>query len=350
MTNATPTPADIERFHACLARVEAAGNTPAALWPAGRFTRALQPSTRDAAGVIAYIIDDNPKIHGQRFAGYEVVSREEALKRGIKAVIGCAEPGLQDTLFANRGPFRASGMQVLWCPGRFAGKPWDDGLCDLWDYEQAKRAGLNPAWPHVYPPADHALPPKYAAYLKHLVTQTGGSVLEVGSGHGLVTAELIEHAARYRCVDFSERLLFEVIEHRFAEHTIGDEPKLTLHHDETATLAEIPDGSVDLALSFDVFVHLHPDVVHQYLTSFKRVLKPGGRIALHLRMWDAAEIGVWEDAYRHEYPGQWAGMGYNSIETLSASAEHLGLAVHRVEDDGKPLLDGWTGYLVELSA
>lgn len=340
----TATAADVLLFERLLDRVETNGNVPAAVWPCSDFLASLSPRVRDGRGVVACVIDDDPALAGTTFAGLEVVTSAEALSRGVRSVIGCAPRPLQDRLFASRGPLRAGGVQILWCPARFGGKPWDEGLCALWDFEQAVRNGLKPAWKRVYPPRDHALPGGYAGYLRERTA--GKRVLEVGSGHGLVTAELIDGASAYTCVDFSDRLLFEVVEHRFFERL----EKLTLIHDESARLAGVADGSVDFAFSFDAFVHLHPDVVHQYLASFGRVLAPGGRVHLHVRTWDAAEIGVWEEAYQETCVGKWNLMGYNSIETLTASADHLGLRIERVgADDGKGMLEGWTGYLVEFS-
>lgn len=335
---------DVLLFERLLDRMELNGGAPAAVWPCSDFLASLSPRQRDPRGLLTCVIDDNPSLAGTTFAGLEVCTSQQAIQRGVRAVIGCAQRPLQDSLFAARSPLRTAGIQLLWCPERFAGKPWDDGLCALWDHELAQSRGLNPAWKREYPPKNHALPSAYAEYLRDRTNAK--RVLEVGSGHGLVTSELIEHTAAYTCVDFSERLLYEIIEHRFHAHL----DKLTLCHDESATLNAVPDQSIDFAFSFDAFVHLHPDLVHQYLISMKRILAPGGRIHLHLRTWDAAEIDVWEESGRDRYVGRWNLMGYNSIETLTASADRLGLALDRLQQDGRDLLDGWTGYLVELVA
>ena len=46
-------------------------------------------------------------------------------------------------------------------------------------------------------------------------------------------------------------------------------------------LAFIPNNSIDAIWSFDVFVHINPEVTREYLSAFKRVLVPGGIAVIH---------------------------------------------------------------------
>jgi ubiquinone/menaquinone biosynthesis C-methylase UbiE len=46
-------------------------------------------------------------------------------------------------------------------------------------------------------------------------------------------------------------------------------------------LPKIRDNSQDLVFSFDSFVHIHKNVIDDYLGEIYRVLKPGGRAYIH---------------------------------------------------------------------
>ena len=46
-------------------------------------------------------------------------------------------------------------------------------------------------------------------------------------------------------------------------------------------LPGVPDGSVDVVWSFDVFVHVSPLDQAGYLAEIARVLRPGGRALIH---------------------------------------------------------------------
>jgi ubiquinone/menaquinone biosynthesis C-methylase UbiE len=46
-------------------------------------------------------------------------------------------------------------------------------------------------------------------------------------------------------------------------------------------LPQIRDNSQDLVFSFDSFVHIHKNVIDDYVAEIYRVLKPGGRAYIH---------------------------------------------------------------------
>jgi cyclopropane fatty-acyl-phospholipid synthase-like methyltransferase len=138
-------------------------------------------------------------------------------------------------------------------------------------------------------------------------------------------------------VDYSARLLHEAIEPRFARQRA----KLRLHHDERARLEGVADGSIDLVFSIDVFVHFKIDLVHQFLASIRRVLRPRGVAVLHFAAWNAEGIRRWEmhDKARHE--GGVGPIHSTHVDWLRASGERLGLGVSVVQESG------WT-YLAEF--
>ncbi|MEO1128695.1 MAG: methyltransferase domain-containing protein [Planctomycetota bacterium] len=309
-----------------IARLTATGSTPIALFGAGQFVRALQPRLLDPDGAIACLVDEDPRKVGRQWAGLPVINVDDALGRGLRGLIITAEAAAQDALWERRRTFLEQGVRVLCCPDRFETLPWDACLVDFYDHLVAQQHGKKIPYLHSYPEPNVVASPRIVALAGR---HAGDVICEIGPGAGLWTAELIEHADRYHAVDFSARLLHEVIEHRFH----GSLSKLHLHHDTRAQLAEIEDGSVDLVFSFDVFVHLKPDLVHQFLAAIKRVLRPDGNALLHFREWNEAEIIRWHEHFAPSFIGEGTMMHYNTMESLAASAAHIGLRVERIEED-----------------
>jgi SAM-dependent methyltransferase len=101
----------------------------------------------------------------------------------------------------------------------------------------------------------------------------GGTVLEIGSGGGRWTQYFLD-AGELIVVEFNAEA-FDYLRARFprrpftAYHTSGYE----MHGVETA--------SVDFLFTFDVFVHLEPSGIAEYLHEIERVLRPGGVAVVH---------------------------------------------------------------------
>ena len=150
----------------------------------------------------------------------------------------------------------------------------------------------------------------------------GMTVCEIGCGSGRWTEHAIGPAGVYYALDYSERLLFEVMEHRFRAHAGG---KLRLVHDESARLAGVPDGSCDLVFSMDVFVHLKIDLVHQYLRSIGRVLRPGGVALIDFIGWDASGIEHYEEHFEPGHTGGHCILFYNDPSWIELSASRFGM-------------------------
>ncbi len=314
------TAADRDQFEHLTARLVRAGQTPVALWGAGRTAEALRPSFRAAPGTFVGIIDDDARKHGLHVAGLPVLSLEQAAAAGARAVILTAEGAAQDAMWARRSIIRERGLYLLTCPARFESKPWDDALIDQFEHAMGAQAGLRNAYLHQYPAESPARP--------HLMidrvlecTPRGGCVCEIGSGTGLCTQWVIEQAGEYHAVDFSRRLLFEAMEHRFGRH-LG---RLRLHHDETASLAGVPDAGIDTLFSYDVFVHFKIDLVHQFLLAARRVLKPSGRAVIHFFDWTPAAVEVWREHHAPAHRGGHSILFYNHPDHLRVSAGEAGL-------------------------
>jgi len=316
-----------EHFAGLIERLESTGCAPVVLIGAGEFVRRLRPRLLDPDGRVTHIVDDDPRKIGARWAGLPVVGVEEAIASGARGAIITAEDAAQDALWAKRRTFVEAGMRVLACPDRFADLPWDRCLIDFYDWRLARDNGRHIPYLHEYPEPD-VEPSQRTVALARQGLPERASICEIGPGAGLWTEQLISDASAFHAVDFSARLLHEAIEHRFRRHL----DKLHLHHDTTARLAGVPDQSIDLVFSYDVFVHLKPDAVHQFLASIRRVLRPGAGALLHFRDWDDAEITRWEEQFAAAYVGEGTMMHYNSLDSLRASAARLGLRVERVGD------------------
>lgn len=100
-------------------------------------------------------------------------------------------------------------------------------------------------------------------------------VLEIGPGGGRYTASVAEHCAQVMGVDVSP-LMVERLQNRF-----GINDRLVFFKGSGHDLSGVPDDSVDFVFSFNVFVQLEFEDIVSYLREIKRVLKPGGKAALH---------------------------------------------------------------------
>lgn len=326
--------ADRDHFETLVHRLAAMGSTPIAVYGAGSTAYALRAKMGAHKGLIACLIDDDPAKIGRRWDDLPVVGLEEAVEIGVKGAILTAEEPMQDALWARRARFRAAGIYLLVCPARFKSKTWDDCLIDHYEHAVGKSRGLSPAYVHDDYPTIDAEPERWVLDRLRGALEPGATVLEIGAGAGLWTDALIGEAGAYHIVDFSERLLYEVIEHRFA----GYQDRLHLHHDESAKLGGVADASVDLVFSYDVFVHFKSDLVHQFMDEIKRVLRPAGRALIHFATWNPSAIEEWRRSHRPEQAGRHTAMYFNHIDWLRHSARCIGLTVEPVAEEGSRFL------------
>lgn len=332
-----------------VSRLVSSGSAPVALWGAGRVCKQLREGWKrvDLDEHLVGVVDDDPAKHGSTIGGLPIVSAGEALSRGVRGVIITAEGEMQDRMWTQRTRFAKTpsgeSIRILCCPERFASKTWDDCLIDQYEHTLSKDAGAPRPYAREYPPADDRPAPAFAELLRSRIAKHAGAkkpaVCEIGSGSGKWTAVALPLAGEYHCVDYSERLLFEVIEHRFA----SDKDRLHLHHDETARLAGVPDASIDFVFSIDVFVHFKVDLVHQFMLSIRRVLRPGGSALLHLADWNAAHVKVWQEHYQRFHAGGTTPLHAVHPDWLRVSGESIGLNVRTLDVDA-----AW-GYFAELS-
>lgn len=333
----------VQHFERQVLRLTATRSTPIALWGATDTCRRVHPTLHAPPGTIIGVLDDRPAAVGRQWAGLPVIDLSHALEQGVKGVIlthdggdtvspnrvEAPPPAAYQRLWARRGPLREAGVYILPCPCPYATMGWDQCLIDQYETALAASRGGNLLYEHGYPPEKPVAWPTLLNPLLERV-QPGMTVCEIGSGAGLWTQHVIDQAGSYHAADFSARLLTEVIEHRFARQM----HKLKLHHDTRAALAGVPDGSVDLLFSFDVFVHFKADLVHQFLQAAQRVLKPEGRALIHFVAWNEAALRIWQREHTPEQAGAANVMHYTSMDQLRTSAAAIGLHVEKVGEEG----------------
>jgi ubiquinone/menaquinone biosynthesis C-methylase UbiE len=100
------------------------------------------------------------------------------------------------------------------------------------------------------------------------------TVVEIGPGGGRWTEHLQPRARQLFLVDVSERVL-DLCRARFAQA-----PNIQYRLTDRARI-DVPDASIDVIWSYDVFVHINPIDAKSYFREFARVLKSQGRAVIH---------------------------------------------------------------------
>jgi ubiquinone/menaquinone biosynthesis C-methylase UbiE len=101
----------------------------------------------------------------------------------------------------------------------------------------------------------------------------GNTVLEIGAGGGRWT-QYFRDAGELFIVEFNPES-FDYLRQRFPDL------RFTPYQTSGYEMAGVPNASVDLVFTFDVFVHLEPEGIQAYLIEIERVLKPGGVAVVH---------------------------------------------------------------------
>jgi SAM-dependent methyltransferase len=99
------------------------------------------------------------------------------------------------------------------------------------------------------------------------------TVIEIGAGGGRWT-QYLARAARLIVVEYNPES-FSYLLRRFPH------AKLTMVQTTGAEMHAIADATADFVFTFDVFVHLEPEVIGAYLLEIERVLRPGGVAVVH---------------------------------------------------------------------
>jgi SAM-dependent methyltransferase len=102
----------------------------------------------------------------------------------------------------------------------------------------------------------------------------GKKILEIAPGHGRMTQFLSILASELIVVDLNENCILKTKE-KMGHHV------LAYFVNNGNDLPGIRDNSQDLVFSFDSFVHIHQNVIDDYMGEIFRVLKPGGKAYIH---------------------------------------------------------------------
>lgn len=110
-------------------------------------------------------------------------------------------------------------------------------------------------------------------YIKPFI-QPGHTALEIGSGGGRWTQYLLEFSRLYS-VELNVQS-FHYLLQRF-----GARPNLSFCKTNGTDFPGVPPRSIDFVFSFDVFVHLDPELIFAYLTNVRALLKPTSTLFIH---------------------------------------------------------------------
>jgi SAM-dependent methyltransferase len=122
--------------------------------------------------------------------------------------------------------------------------------------------------------------------------KAAGRGFEIGSGEGTVARLLSFHCASLDCNDISASFIER------ARANCAQRPNIRFHKIESQYLDHLPAGSFDFGYSLNVFIHLNPYDMFNYLRSVTRILKPNG-----VFYFDACTLGEQTEALFLEHAG-----------------------------------------------
>lgn len=102
------------------------------------------------------------------------------------------------------------------------------------------------------------------------------TVVEIGCGTGRMSRHVAPRVGRLICCDVAREML------RRAAERLAGAPNVAFLETDGRTLRPLPDASVDLVFSAVVLQHVPRAVAASYVADARRVLRPGGRLLLHV--------------------------------------------------------------------
>jgi ubiquinone/menaquinone biosynthesis C-methylase UbiE len=171
----------------------------------------------------------------------------------------------------------------------------------------------------------------FAVYAKRWL-RPDMTVLEVGPGGGKWTVRIAPHVKQVIVLDVASEMLRRTRERceflgiRNVEFVQAN--GLDFH--------QVPDQSIDLFFSYDVFVHIALEDTFPYAAEIARTLKPGAVSVCHYAVGSRADSFGRIEANNEWYRGHQNTLGqyyYFSPETLTRMYEHVGLRVFEVHQE-----------------
>lgn len=201
-------------------------------------------------------------------------------------------------------------------------KPWDHTFRSGIDAERQggdPNAPVEAAWGK----------PDWAPYFEPLV-KPGDVLCEIGPGLGRWTRLVLDRVSRAHLVDYSKTV---------CDYWRGrNDPRLNVIQSGNTRLPQIPDNSVDMFLSMDVFVHLNFETFVGYLEEAHRILKPGGVAVIDYLAVLNPEAVKWvkkeirkQDCYGQENVTELI-FRYHDPRTIQLFAEDLGFRFENRND------------------
>ncbi|MBW7908275.1 MAG: class I SAM-dependent methyltransferase [Kiritimatiellae bacterium] len=172
--------------------------------------------------------------------------------------------------------------------------------------------------------------PEWAKYIvPHL--RDNMTICEIGPGVGRWTKHVIDKSKKLYLVDYSK----VVCDYWRAK---GD-PRIEVIQSLNTRLPQIPEGSIDLFMSFDVFVHMDIEIVYGYLEEAFRILKPSGIALIDYLSLDDDVSARWfikdlnkQDTYGSPDEVKRSIFRVHHKETVQVLAEAIGFSFSNVRD------------------
>jgi ubiquinone/menaquinone biosynthesis C-methylase UbiE len=153
-------------------------------------------------------------------------------------------------------------------------------------------------------------------------------ILEIAPGFGRITQFLSILASELIVIDLNP-LCIEKTKEKLGNHV------LEYLINDGKSLIGVKDNSQDLVFSFDSFVHMHENVIEEYIKETYRVLKPGGRAFIHHSLLNGGSKNSFENS---------AGRSNMSSEKFKIFVEENNMRiVSQTQIKFKPL-HGWNGF------
>ncbi len=189
-------------------------------------------------------------------------------------------------------------------PGKFLGDEWNE----------PEVIGIDVAPNQIVPTLDKMIFQPFLGFCD--------VILEIGAGGGRFTEILLPKCRKVIASDTSPTML-SLLKQRF-----GKNPKLEFLLLDGKGLSTIRNKSIDAAFAYDVFTHLEPWDIYNYLCELRRVLKPGGKAIIHHAN-TFSELGwkrfVAETPQQVNVPKIWGTISLMSPEIFKELSERAGL-------------------------
>jgi methyltransferase family protein len=119
-----------------------------------------------------------------------------------------------------------------------------------------------------------------------------GRVLEIASGSGLWTVQLLRHASSLTALDASREM------HELSRKTIGEDPRI--RYVRADVLSWEPDGRYDVVFFANWLSHVPPGMFHRFWETVRAAFAPAGRVFFADELVDAWRC---DERFRETYAG-----------------------------------------------